>query len=72
VVVVDDQPAASRPGFQILSENLGQRLDVLGWGGKSAKVLAKSRVTSLDESRARPSETQSERRDIRGRRARSC
>jgi hypothetical protein len=71
VVVVDDEPPVRGPGGEILAQDLGERVDVLGWRRKRPQMLAQTMVTALDEGGRAPRDAERQRSDV-GRRRPRC
>jgi hypothetical protein len=49
LVLVDDEPAVARPGIEVLTEDLGEDVDILGRRRNSAEMLAKTDVAVGDD-----------------------
>ncbi|HET6624560.1 MAG TPA: hypothetical protein VFG70_08515 [Gaiellaceae bacterium] len=64
LVLVDDDPRVWRPVAEVLSEDLGERIGVLGRCGHGAQVLAQPLVGTCDERRRRARETQRQGGDV--------
>src|SRR3990170_157568 len=69
LVLVEDEPSVSGPGFEILTDDLREGLDVLPSRRDGAQVLAQPYVAAFDQSRASTRDAEREGGDIRRRRS---